>query len=303
MVLTVLAPTIRPGTPGEIVKAPADLELPLRAPDASWPRLRDTFCLELSRTLQRRLRAKTRWARLIDQKKLSVGLVDLHDVEAIRFAAVNGETMMYAASLPKIAVLLAAFQTFEDGGLEESPEVSADLEGMIRVSSNAAATRMIERLGFERIASVLTDPSHQLYDSQNGGGLWVGRAYAKGGGRKPDPILGLVHGANTVQVCRFYYLLATGRLLNQRRSQEMLSLLSNTAKHHKFIHYLKDRVALSNVYRKSGTWKRWHSDSILVWEADRRYILVALVEDEHGESILRELVPLAEAALIESRPH
>ena len=45
-----------------------------------------------------------------------------------------------------------------------------------------------------------------------------------------------------------------------------------------------------------------HCDSVLVWgEGWRRYILVGLVEDAGGEQILRELVPVAERVLQQSR--
>ena len=65
---------------------------------------------------------------------MSVGLVDLSNPKAPRFAQVNGDTMMYGASLPKLMVLLAAFQGFEDGTLKETPEVHRDLIEMIRRS-------------------------------------------------------------------------------------------------------------------------------------------------------------------------
>jgi len=44
------------------------------------------------------------------RKRLAVALVDLSDPERPRVASVNPDTMMYAASLPKIAVLLGAFE-------------------------------------------------------------------------------------------------------------------------------------------------------------------------------------------------
>lgn len=43
---------------------------------------------------------------------MSVGLVDLSDLSHILFARVNGGEMMYAVSLPKIAILVAAFHCF-----------------------------------------------------------------------------------------------------------------------------------------------------------------------------------------------
>ncbi|MEZ4951471.1 MAG: hypothetical protein R2784_19105 [Saprospiraceae bacterium] len=45
---------------------------------------------------------------LARQEKLAVGLVDLNNPYDVKYGQINGEVMMYAASLPKIAVLLAA---------------------------------------------------------------------------------------------------------------------------------------------------------------------------------------------------
>ena len=44
---------------------------------------------------------------------MSVGLVDLRDLDNVKFAQINGNNMMYAASLPKIAVLLASMDAIE----------------------------------------------------------------------------------------------------------------------------------------------------------------------------------------------
>ncbi|UCE03062.1 MAG: serine hydrolase, partial [Candidatus Latescibacterota bacterium] len=204
------------------------------------------------------------------------------------FAHVNGNTMMYAASLPKIAVLLAAHQSFQDRVLEETPEKHRTLTEMIRVSSNASATRMIDELGYERIASVLTRPDYRLYDPSRGGGLWVGKRYAKSGERRPDPMRGLSHAATVTQVCRFYYMLATGRLVSPERCRQMLEAMVDPAIHHKFVRTLERTAPNARLYRKSGTWRSYHSDSVLVW-GDQRYIAVALVEHPAGDEILEEL--------------
>jgi hypothetical protein len=58
----------------------------------------------------------------------------------------------------------------------------------------------------------------------------------------------------------------------------------------------------AKIYRKSGTWRQWHSDSALVRDPDwRNYILVALVESPNGEAILRNLVPMIEDILVQKR--
>ena len=254
------------------------------SPTTGWQLLLEHLDTDLQEKLLVAIERRESWAVLVRAKKLAVGLVDLRDPSAPRLSMINGQRTMYAASLPKIAVLYAGVQGFENGSLRESPEIIQDLEAMIRRSSNQAATRVIRELGFEYISTALTRRTVALYDEDLGGGLWVGRAYSKGGHRYPDPVAQVTHGANVYQVCRFYYLLAYGRLVGPERSRQMLDLLSNTSMHHKFVHYLYGTGAdLSRVYRKSGTWRQWHSDSMLVWDrADRKYILVAIVEDEAG---------------------
>ncbi len=116
---------------------------------------------------------------------MAVGLVDLSDVRSPRFAQVNGNSMMYAASIPKLAVLLAAFQGFENRTLPQTPQIMLDLNDMIRESSNSAAAAMIERIGLSKIESLLLSPRYQFYDPRQGGGIWLG-CYLRLRGRTPS---------------------------------------------------------------------------------------------------------------------
>ncbi len=277
--------------------APAP-ELPVAVPQESWRSLYDAVDPALERALRAELEKRPAWRDLVRRKKLAVGLVDLTDPAAPRFARVNGRTMMYAASLPKIAILLAAYVAFEDGHLKETPEIKADLAAMIRTSDNPAATRMIDRLGFDKIAAVMTDPRFELYDEERGGGLWVGKRYAKEGRRVGDPLRDISHAATVTQVCRFYYLVATGRVLSPERSRQILADLGDPGLHHKFVGVVEKRAPRARLFRKSGSWRIWHSDSILVWGPTwRRYILVAMVESPQGDEVIRGLVPVAESLL------
>jgi beta-lactamase class A len=243
------------------------------------------------------LQSNSRWVELSKNKLLSIGIVDMADPMHSRFAAINPNNMVYAASLPKIAILLASEEAIASGKLKETPDVKADMRMMIAKSNNEAASRMFNRVGVDQIASVLQDPCYNLYDKQNGGGLWVGKPYGSGGTRVGDPIKGLSHAASVMQVCKYYYLLAFGQLVSEDRSRDMLQMLVDPQLHHKFVSVL-DRVApTAKVYRKSGTWENWHADSALVWDKNRRYIVVALAQDGSGETILRELMLKIDTAL------
>lgn len=270
-------------------------------PDDGWQPLYDLVDPGLQRGLESVMVRNPTWNRLAKSGRFAVGLVDLAGLEP-RFARINGNVMMYAASMPKIAILLAAYVSLEDGTLADTPAIRQDIADMIRVSSNEAATRMIDRIGMARIDQILMDPKFELYDESRGGGLWVGKRYAKAGPRLPDPMHGISHGATVTQVCRFYYLLANDRLVSASRTAEMLADLSDPHLHHKFVHALDERAPDATVYRKSGTWKTWHADSVWVKGARwRNYILVAMVESADGEKIIRNLLPAVESLLM-ARP-
>jgi beta-lactamase class A len=273
-------------------------DLPMQLSDKFIFPLRNLEDADLQAKLAKKLNANPKWKQLISSKKLAVGLVDLADPYNIKYAAVNSDEMMYAASLPKIAVLLAAEDAIAKGELKATQEVLSDMRLMISKSNNQATTRMIDRLGYKKISSVLTDPRYELYDKNHGGGLWVGKRYAAGGARNPDPLEGLSHAATVSQVCRFYYMMAMGKLVSCERSEHMLQMMSEPELHHKFVNTLDRTAPGAKLYRKSGSWRTYHSDSVLVWgEGWQRYILVGLADDAEGEQIMRDLVVAVEDIL------
>lgn len=273
--------------------------LPIPLPDSQVKPLLQLRSEVLQTKLNNALKQQPRWRHLIERKKMAVGLVDLASPSDIAFASVNGEVMMYAASLPKLAILLASCQAIEEGKLQPSETIQSDLKVMVSRSSNTAATRMIDNLGFRQIERVLRSPRYRFYDPEHGGGLWVGKRYARTGRRYPEPMKGLSHAATVNQVCRFYYLLAFGRLVSEEQSRHMLEILENPEINHKFVHSLREIAPQAKLFRKSGSWRKWHSDSVLVWGPEwRRYILVGLIEDSKGEQILRELVSVVEKVLL-----
>ena len=262
-----------------------------------WKPLYDLVDPDLQYKLEGKLKERSTWKRLIEIKRLAVGVVDMSS-NPPRYARVNGNEMMYAASLPKIAILFAAYASFEDGSLQETPEIHKELGDMIRVSSNTAATNVLNKVGMEKVQMVLTDPRYEFYDKDTGGGLWVGKAYGKTGKRIGDPIHNISHGATVTQVSRFYYLLANHRLISPERSDQMLLDLSDPKLKHKFVSQLAVLAPDAKVFRKSGTWKNWHSDSVMVRGPNwRNYILVAMVDNVNGGEIIKNILPAVESIL------
>lgn len=224
------------------------------------------------------------------RRRLAVVLVDATDLERPRVAAVNGDEMMYAASLPKIAVLLAAFEKIAQGKMELDRDTEWQLHKMIKASSNTAATEMMHRVGKEYIARVLLSPRYRLYDPKHNGGLWVGKDYAKSGLWRRDPLNNLSHGATAMQVARFYYLLETENLVTPEHSKKMKEILGDSLLRHKFVRAMDRINPAALLFRKSGSWRTYHSDSALVEHDGRRYIAVALSNDEEGALWLDEII-------------
>jgi beta-lactamase class A len=224
------------------------------------------------------------------RKDLSVVVVDITDISEPRMAYVNPNEMMYAASLPKIAILLGAFEKIANGEMTLDDETLEKLKLMIRNSSNTAASDILDRVGMEYLAELLQSPRYRLYDPERNGGIWVGKEYGKHPAWRRDPLHNLSHGATALQVARFYYLLETGQLVSPELSKLMKSIMADPAHEHKFVKGLKEVQPDSEIYRKSGTWGPYHSDSAIVEHDGRRYIAVALAKSRHGEQWLQKLI-------------
>ncbi len=232
------------------------------------------------------------------EKHLSVALVDLSHPGRPQAASVNGDEMMYAASLPKIAVLLAAFEKIAQGKMVLDAAAEYRLSRMIKVSSNEYATEMMQKVGKEYIARVLLSPRYRLYDPKHNGGLWVGKDYAKAGMWRRDPLHNLTHGATAMQVARFYYLLVTDNLVTPAHCQKMREILAGSELDHKFVRALREIDPEAAVSRKSGSWSTYHSDSVLVERDGHRYIAVALSNHANGSQWLGRIITKFDALIV-----
>jgi beta-lactamase class A len=225
------------------------------------------------------------YQRLIRDRRLSVALVDITDLDHARYAGYDADRMRYAASLPKIGILLGVFDGVEKGRIRYTPELRSRLELMIRNSDNRTSSEMITLVGFQNIARTLQDPRHQLYDRDRRGGIWVGRGFGSGVGLwRRDPIASISHGATARQAARFFVMLERGELVNEWASAEMKSILAEPRIHHKFVLGLEQEHPESTMYRKSGTWQNFHADAMLVERDGRRYVASALLESPTNSS-------------------
>ncbi|MGD2099212.1 MAG: serine hydrolase [Desulfobacterales bacterium] len=254
--------------------------------DDSWTRSCDP---RLQKALEKHLNA-LKLSGATEHKNLCIVVVDITNISDPRMAYVNPNEMMYAASLPKIAILLGAFEKIAAGEMALDDETLEKLKQMIRRSSNKAASEMLHRVGINYLADLLQSPRYRLYDPEQNGGIWVGKEYGKAPALRRDPLHHLSHGATALQVARFYYLLETGQLVSPQLSRLMKTILAETEIEHKFVKGLKSVQPDSEIYRKSGTWGPYHSDSAIIEHDGRRYIAVALAKSRHGEQWLQKII-------------
>ena len=271
--------------------------------DQKYPSLRDRSDPLFEQALEGALRAEfgLEFWKTIEAKKAGIVVVDITDLREPMVAGINADEMMYAASLPKIAILLGAFVQIENGKMVLDEPTRAALTRMIRNSSNKDATEMLQRVGIANLAEILQSDRLRLYDPKYNGGLWVGRDYSGGPNWKRDPLHNISHGATAMQVARFYYLLATDQLVSADLGNEMKEMLSKPAIRHKFVKGLKDRPG-ADVYRKSGTWKRFHADSGVIVREQHTYIIVAIAEHHQGAEGLSQLIVAVDDMMERIRP-
>ena len=146
-------------------------------------------------------------------------------------------------------------------------------------------------MGLREIQAVLN--SYHFYDTNHGGGIWMGRHYGGGGERIGDPLSDNSHAATVRQLLRFYLLLEQGKLVSREACRTMREIFASPDVPHddiKFVQGLAGRDV--QIIRKWGTWQDWHHDSAVITGPGRYYILVGMTHHPQGDDYL---VGLAQA--------
>jgi beta-lactamase class A len=274
---------------------------PEKAQAPTYPSLWESFDPDFNRALETALKKEFQgeYRQAVENKKAAFVVVDITDLQHPKVAGVNPDVMLYAASMPKIAILLGAFVKIESGEMPLDDETRSELTRMIRKSSNEAATAVLKRVGIENLAEILKSDKYRLYDPEHNGGLWVGRDYSGGPVWRRDPLNNISHGATAMQAARFYYLAVTGRLVSEQYFDDLAEIMSNPGIQHKFVKGIKKSNPDAEIYRKSGTWKTFHADSGVIVDKDRgyQYIIVALVEHPKGAEGLARFAAVVDETL------
>src|SRR6185369_6608723 len=82
----------------------------------------------------------------LDEKQLSITLIDLRDPQHPVTASFRGNERVYPASVVKLFYLMAAHRWLEDKKIEETPELTRAVRDMIVDSSNEATQYVVDVL-------------------------------------------------------------------------------------------------------------------------------------------------------------
>ena len=226
-------------------------------------------------------------------EQTAVGVLDLN---TLRLAIVRPDKIDYAASVPKIGILLAYFQLHPEAATNLDAQTRRELGEMIKISSNEMAAKYSQQLGLKQIQQVLN--SYDFYDAARGGGLWIGKHYGKGGERYGDPLGDHSHGATVRQLLRYYLLLEQGKLVSAAASQTMRGIFASPDIAHlddKFVKGLARRDV--QILRKSGWWENWFHDTAIVTGGGRHYIIVAMTHHSKGDDYLTDFATAVDDVL------
>ncbi len=218
-------------------------------------------------------------------QQAAVGVLDLNHMQ---LAMIHPDRMDYAASVAKISILLAYFQLHPVAATNLDPVVRHELGLMAKVSSNEMAAKFSQEMGLRQIQAVLD--SYHFYDTNHGGGIWMGKHYGVIGERIGDPLGNNSHAATVRQLLRFFLLLEQGKLVSPEASQTMREIFASPDIPHDNIKFVKGLAGRQvQIIRKWGSWENWFHDAAVITGPGRYYILVALTQNPKGDAYLADL--------------
>jgi beta-lactamase class A len=216
------------------------------------------------------------------REQTSCGILDL---KTCRLAMVRPDRGDYAASVAKVGILLAYFQTHPEAATNIDPVTKHELGLMAKASSNEMAAKYSRLLGLTNIQAVLN--KYDLYNTNHGGGIWMGRHYGGGGERIGDPLGDNSHAATVRQLLRYFLWLEQGKLVSPAASKTMREIFASPDVPHDDIKFVKGLAGRNlQIIRKWGTWQDWFHDSAIITGPNRHYILVAMTKHPKGDEYL-----------------
>jgi beta-lactamase class A len=224
----------------------------------------------------------------------AVGVLDLN---ALRLAMIHPDREEYAASVPKVGILLAYFQLHPEAAANLNAWLRHELGLMAKASNNEMAAKFSREMGLKQIQAVLN--SYHFYDANHGGGIWMGKHYGKGDERYGDPVRNHSHAATVRQLLRYFLMLEQGKLVSPTASKTMREIFESPDIPHDEIKFVKGLSGRNvQIIRKWGSWEDWRHDSAVVTGSGRHYIIVALTKHPKGDDYLVELAKAVDDLMI-----
>jgi beta-lactamase class A len=218
------------------------------------------------------------------------------DLKTQWLAMIHPDRGEYAASIPKIGILLAYFELHREAALELDDETRHQLGLMVKASSNEMATHFSRALGLKKIQEVIN--RFGFHDPARGGGLWMGKHYGVEGERYGDPLGDNSHAATIRQLLRFFLHLEQGKLISPKASETMRAIFASPEIPHDEIKFVKGLAGRDlEIIRKWGSWETWLHDCAVVKAAGKHYILAALIHHEKGDDYLEEFAAAVDELL------
>ena len=292
------------------------LSLPGLAQQKPKPSLQDVLDRAAKTTLERFADKK------LEEKQLSITLIDLHDPQRPVTASFRGNERIYPASVVKLFYLVAAHRWLEDKKIETTPELTRALRDMIVDSSNEATQYVVDVLthttgGYELPAKEMEEWQYK----RNA----VNRYYAALGytninvnqktfcedayGR--EKVSRGPNGENrnkltTEATARLLAEIVAGRAVNQARSAQMMQLLKrdytgtskdNDDQGHGFTGIALQGMTGVKLWSKAGwTSTTRHDAAYIELPNGAKFVLVTFTTDHANE---REIIPTVAKVVIE----
>lgn len=223
------------------------------------------------------------------------GVLDLTD---LHLAMIQPDVMFYAASVPKICIVMAYFATHPEAVADLDPEVERELQHVIKRSDNQLAAKYSQMVGLDTIQEMLQSKRYRFYDQEHGGGFWCGKHYGIAQPRLADPVHDHSHAATVRQCLRYYLMLEQGRLVSAAacaRLKRIFAAPDLEFHNQSFVLGLNGRDL--TIIRKSGMWEDWHLDTARIQHGERVYLLAGMVRHPMGREYLAQMATAVDEAL------
>ncbi|MGI9067933.1 MAG: serine hydrolase [Pyrinomonadaceae bacterium] len=295
--------------------------LSLTAGFSQTPRSLQSLVDEAARTTLQKFADKK-----LEEKQLSITLIDLRDPKRPVSASFRGNERVYPASVVKLFYLVAAHRWLEDKRIEDTPELRRSLKDMIVDSSNEATQYIVDVLthttgGYELPPREMKEWQHKR-DAMNRYFASLGYtninvnqktfcedAYGR------ERVSRLPDGSNrnkltTDATARLMMEIVTGKAVTPQRSAQMMELLkrdyAGTSKDaddqaHGFTGIALAGIEGGRLWSKAGWTSTTRHDVAYIELPDGAKFVLATFTTDHANE--REIIPTVARVVLDGIKH